>query len=175
MFGHVGKQGAAADLLLALDHDPDAHGRPPVPGPQRSGESDDVRLGIGGPPPIDGPVALGRLEGGRVPFRLVTGGNHVVVAVEEHGRSSGGCGDLRHDEGRRVGQVDGLHLLAAGFSEQLRDGVAGLEERRPCLLRIAGLGDGWYGDQFGKLVLESGHQLSTRPLRPAAVSPSPVP
>ena len=58
--GRVGRQRAAADLLLALDHDLDPDRRAAVPRAQRADVSDHVRLGVGGAAAEDRAVALGR-------------------------------------------------------------------------------------------------------------------
>ena len=121
---------------------------------------EDVRLGVGRAAPEDRPVALGRLEGRRRPKLLVTGGNDVVVAVEEHGRRTLGRRDLARDDRSRAGQVDRPEVLDACVAQELDDGVVRLEERGMRVLREAPLRERRDRDEPREVLLQLRHLLA---------------
>ena len=96
----------APDLLLALDHDLDPDRRLAVPGAQRADVHEDVRLRVRRAAPVDGAVALGRLERRRLPLRLVADRHDVVVAVQEDRRRARRRRDLADDDRRRVRELE---------------------------------------------------------------------
>ena len=137
----VGVQRAAADLLLALDHDLDPDRRLAVPRAQRADVADHVGLGVRRAAAVERAVALGRLPRRRGPQRLVAGRDDVVVAVEQHGRRARRRRDLADDRGRGPRQLERGDVLHAGVAQQLRDELVGLAEGRVGRLRVTGGGD----------------------------------
>ena len=88
------------------------------------------------PRPIDRAVALGRLERRRLPLRLVARRHHVVVPVEQDGRSALRAGDLAGDHRRRIRQLERAEVLDTCVAQELDDQVVGVEQRLARLLRI---------------------------------------
>jgi hypothetical protein len=98
----VGVQCAPA-LLLPLDQHLDADRRPALERTQGTDVGDHAGLVVGDPAPVDGAVALGRLERRGFPQPLVACRLDVVVAVQENGRRAGGPRDLAGEDRRGVG------------------------------------------------------------------------
>jgi hypothetical protein len=156
--GRVGRQCAAADLLLALDDDLDADRRPALPRAQRSDVGHDVRLGVRSPAAEDRAVALVGHERGRAPQRLVAGRHDVVMRVQQHRRGAVGRRDLARDHRRGVGQLERAKVLHAGVAQQLDRQRVGVEDRL-ARLGIADRRDRGDGHQARQVGPQRGHQL----------------
>ena len=115
------REGARADLLLALDEHRDVDRQVVAEDPDRAEVRDDAGLVVGRTAPVEPPVALGRLERRAVPLGRVVLGLHVVVRVEQHRRRTLGALLVRDHRGREAVAAGGddVDLVEALGPEQL--------------------------------------------------------
>src|SRR5262245_33264580 len=120
---------------------------------------EEVRLRVRAPAPVDGAIALRRLERRRLPELLLAGRDDVVVPVEQDRRCVRRALDLSDQDRGGVGQLERVEDGHARVPEQASDLLVRLEERRTRLDRIAGGGDSGNGDEPAEVLLEDWHQL----------------
>ena len=127
-------QGVGADLLLALDEHRHADAEVVAERADRGQVGHDPGLVVGGAAAEEPAVALGRLEGRRVPLGVVVLGLHVVVGVEQHRRPALGRG-LAGQHGRRAAVLAGADdadvLEGLGAEQRGHRLGAALHLRRP--------------------------------------------
>ena len=129
-------EGGGARLLLALDEQRDADGRPAPVGAQHREVGHDAGLVVGRAAAVEAPVALGGLERRGGPQVVAAGGLHVVVGVEQHGRGAGRRGPVRdHRRGAALGGDD-PDVAAARVPRQRGDGLGAA----PGVVGVRGVG-----------------------------------
>ena len=112
-----------ADLLLALDEELEVQGQPArglEPGAHRGDVGDEGALVVHRSPPVEAPVALGRLEGRRHPLLRPARRLHVVVAVDEQRGRARGVEPVRVDVGVLARHLEEAHVLEAGLAQEGR-------------------------------------------------------
>ena len=87
--------------------------------PKRRQMRCDTGLVVGAAPAVQPPVALGRLEGRRVPLAAVAFGLYVVVRVQQHRGRARGRG-MPGDHGGRAAFADDTHIAKTGLGQQVR-------------------------------------------------------
>jgi len=137
-----------------------ADGRATPERAQRADDAEEVRLGVRGAAAVDRAVSLDRLERRGRPQRLVTGGDDVVVGVEEHRRRAVGgrhAGD--DDRGDLALDHQVVDVVDARAAQQLDDEVVCLEQR---LGRLTGPRHRRDRHEPAQLLDELGHRRADR-------------
>jgi hypothetical protein len=154
--GHEVLQAAGALFLRAPAHQREAEWQVGAERAQGGQVHDDVALAVGGPASVPASVPLGQLPDRRGPGGVVERRLHVVVAVQQYGRSPGWCGTAGDHGLAAIDGVVQLHVGEAHLAEGLGDPSGGLVT----LLgrKLPRVGHRPEGHQLGQVGLGSRHQ-----------------